>query len=56
MSKGSMGWAPVMAKYGEHPMHLQGVTLSVQNTDYMPKDHHFWSLLMTLNSDWWISK
>jgi hypothetical protein len=30
-----------MAKYGEHPMHLQGVTLSAQNTEYTPKDHRF---------------
>jgi hypothetical protein len=45
-----------MAKYGEHPMHLRGVTLSAQNTKYTPKDNHFWSPSMTLNRDWQTSK
>jgi hypothetical protein len=56
MSKESMGSAPVTAKYDEHPMCLQGVTLSAQNTEYTPNDHRFWSLTMALNSDWQTSK
>jgi hypothetical protein len=46
----------VTAKYGEHPMHLQGVTCSAQNTENAPQDHRFWSPLTALKSDWQTSK
>jgi hypothetical protein len=33
-------------------MRLRGVTRSAQNTENAPKDHHFWSPLTALKSDW----
>jgi hypothetical protein len=40
-----------MAKYGEHPILFQDVTLSAQNTEYDPKAHCFWSPSMALKRD-----
>jgi hypothetical protein len=47
---------PVIAKYGEQPMHLQTVTLSAQNTECVPTDHLVWSPSMALKRDCQMSK
>jgi hypothetical protein len=39
MSRGISRCEPVIAKYGEQPMHLRTVTLSAQNMECAPTDH-----------------
>jgi hypothetical protein len=51
MLRGISGCEPVIAKYGEQPMHLRTVTLSAQNTECAPTDHLVWSPSTALKRD-----